>query len=331
MNRYFATNSLAGCRRTSVAVTAGDTTSGRFDSSVVSSCIRVGPNDYFEVGPFWNGVTSISGTLNIRFDSHQVNSSNASPLIQALNNGANAYRLMTSAGTAGTITVQMQYWNSVTAAWVNWGSSVALPSGINQTYRLQIVMQTSFDLTVSGTSVASSSTAPSNAASAITHVQFRDTNSSVTASNFGAFSQIMMADADIQNSTWNPLAINGEGTYTNGSGAYTDINESVLNESTAIALPAVGNKHTFTKAALTVPSGKQIGTLGCNVRGRVSGGIVADGKIMCRSSTTDSAPAAESFGSGYDPRGRSFDNDPNTGTRWTQSGLNAAEIGLLAA
>lgn len=320
--RYYGFNSLAGAKRSSTVVVDGDTTASRFDSSFVPSAIKVPSTaDFLEAGaPFIDGSSSITGTLWLRFDTFQTGYVVNGVMALWLNGLTNAYRIMTTSGT-----IQMQYWNTGTSAWVNWGSAFTIAANALQTFAVKLALNSAFEIYVGSTLMANSSTVPTNGTASVTACRHRSTNGNAW------FSQIMCADYDLRNSNGGSDMVNGEGTYTNGTGAYTDVNEAVLDESTAIALPAVGNKHTFTVPSRTIPGGKQIGTVVFNARGRVSGGVVADGKIMCRSGSTDSASGSKSFNGGYEPRGHAFDNDPNTGTRWTQSGRNAAEFGLQAA
>jgi hypothetical protein len=65
----------------------------------------------------------------------------------------------------------------------------------------------------------------------------------------GILQQLMCADYDIRDSHLFSKLPTANGTYTDGTGHATDVGEAVLDDSTAIGLPAVGNKHTFTKAA----------------------------------------------------------------------------------
>lgn len=324
--RYFGFNTLAGATRSAATVVDGDTTAGRFDSAYVSSCIKlVGATEYLEVGaPFADGSSSLSGTLWTRFDIYQTSAfGTGNTLALWLNAGANAYRMTVSAGT-----IQMQYWNSGTSAWVNWGSAFTPSASTLYTFAIKLSINSAFEIYLGGALIANSATVPTNGAAAVTTLQLRSAQSGAN----GYFSQIMGADYDIRDSHLNSKLPTANGTYTDGTGGASDVGESVLDDGTAIGLPAVGNKHTFTKGAIpTVPTGLTIAALGVNIRGRVGGGTVSDGKAKIRSNTTDAASSGKSFTSGYEPRGHFFTTDPDTGTTWTKTGFDAAEVGIEAA
>jgi hypothetical protein len=162
----------------------------------------------------------------------------------------------------------------------------------------------------------------------VTNFRFASANASTAA----FFSQIMGADYDIRDSHLNSKLPSGEGTYTDGTGTSADVGETALDDSTAIGLPAVGNKHTFTKGAIpALPTGLTIAGMVVNARARVAGGIVTDGKIKVRSSATDATTASKGFGASYGPRSHFQATDPNGGSNWSKSGFDAAEIGLEAA
>lgn len=323
--RFFGFNTLAGAKRSATTVVDGDTTASRFDSSYVSNCIKVAQGEYLQVmNPFADGSASLTGTIYVRFDSYQVNGAAAGPLVFLLNAGANAYRVI----GAGTTTAKVQYWNSGTAAWVDWGSSFTYNNAVNTVYMLKLAINSAFELYQAGSLVASSSTVPTNGAAAVTEFRFASTNST----NAAFFSQLMCADYDIRDSHLFSKLPTANGTYTDGTGAATDVGEAVLDDGTAIGLPAVGNKHTFTKAATpSLPSGLTIAALGVNIRGRVGGGTVTDGKAKIRSNVTDAASGSKAFTAGYEPRGHFFTTDPDTASAWTKTALDAAEIGMEAA
>lgn len=328
--RYFGVNTLAGAARTNINIVE-DTTAGRFNSTYVANSISVPSGagagiDYLELGPpFMGGGSSITGTLWYRFDFFGLAFASGSFAWWALNGSTNAYRLTMNGGS----TLQMQYWNTVSAAWVNWGSTFIVSTSNLYTIAIKLVLNTSFEVYINNISVLSSATVPTNGVATVDRFRHGSFNN---VGGFGIYySQLMAADYDIRDAHVLQKLANGEGTYTAGTGAYTAINEVVLDDSTAISLPASGNKHTFTKAAITVPSGYAITSMVVNVRGRVSGGVVTDGKIIIRSGSTDSAPGSESFSGAYEPRRREFALDPNTSSAWGQTPFNAAEFGLQAA
>jgi hypothetical protein len=321
--RYFGVNSLAGCFRTSTGVVES-TTAGRFDSTYVANSIVVPDTvNYAQIKqPFLDGSTSLTGTFYLRFDLYPLNTSSVSAL-DMLNAGANAYRLLLVSGN----TYQFQYWNSGSSAWVNWGSTFTMNTATLQTVVIALTPNVGYTLYLGGTNVANSAVVPTNGASAVDEFRLRST------SNSGGFwSQVMCADYDIRDAHLMPASFSGNSaTNTGGTGAYTDINETVLDESTSEVVSTVGNKMGQTHSAVTVPAGLGVSALILNARGRVSGGTVTDGKLGVRSGSTNSSSTGRSFNGGYEPRGYIWTADPNGGGAWTQSSFNSAETYIEAA
>lgn len=321
MARYFAVNSLAGCFRTSTAIVEA-TTASRYDSTYVASAIN-SPNhgDYFRIKqPFLDGGTSLSSTFYLRFDIY-TSSSTGDGFVTLVNGGANAYRIHISG--------QVQYWNSGTSAWVNWGSTFPITASSVLTIVLKLTPNVGFELFIAGASVASSAVVPTNGASAVDEFRFSSTSNGTSATYY---SQLMCADYDLRDAHLMPATFSGNSaTNTGGTGAYTDINETVLDESTAEIVATVSNKMGQTKAAITVPAGLGIAALVQNARGRVSGGTVTDGKLGVRSSSANYSSAALLYNGGYEPRGAIWESNPATSGAWTQTSFNNAETYLEAA
>lgn len=314
MARYYAGNSLAAFKRTHASIQES-TTVGRFDSAYVASAISIAGGFQVESYDF-----SATGTLWHHFELYSVAGTGAH--LTFFNAGANAYRILV---TGGSTTWQMQYWNTVTAAWVNVGSSFVVANNILYRFDLKIVMGTSMELFSAGVSIASGSVGANAQTTITSFAQPNPTGSAMF------LSQVMGADFDTRDSRFMAAAINGNGTYTDGTGTYTDINETVLDESTSITLTSVGDKKGFTKAAITVPAGYVVGAMCISARGRVSGGTISDGKIGVLSAATYSASTGRGYGSAYEPKGSIVENDPATATRFTESGFNAAEVVVEAA
>jgi hypothetical protein len=320
--RYFGLNSLAGCSRT-VTTIVESTTAGRFDSTYVSSAIAFPTtSDYAQIKqPFLDGSTSLTGTFYLRFDLWSASVSGV-PVNLMLNAGANAYRILLSSGS----TWKIQYWNSGSSGWVDWGGTFTMAANTLFTCMLKLTPNVGFEMYVGGTMVSSSAVVPTNGAAAVDEFRLSGTG------NTSYQSQIMCADYDIRDAHLMPSTFNGNSaSNTGGTGAYTDINETVLDESTAEIIASVGNKMGQTHAALTVPAGLGIGALILNARGRVSGGTVSDGKLGVRSGGSNFSSAGKGYNGGYEPRSAIWTSDPATSAAWTQTTYNNAETYLEAA
>jgi hypothetical protein len=308
-NKYFAGNSLAAFGRTSTSIVEV-TTAGRFDSSVVSSAINV-VSGFIVSAPF-----SATGTIYVRTDIYVAGGANGDQAILLMNGAANAYRVAQVAGIAW----RCQYWDG--SAWVDVGGSVSITPylGSRITMMLKVVMGTSMELFLGGVSVISGS-GMSGAASAVTQSRHQ-TN---------VFSQVMIADYDIRDSKFATSALNGvSASNTDGSGAVSAINETVLDDSTAAFVSTTGHKRGFTHAGITVPGGYIIAAAVISARGRATGSIT-DGKLGIRSGGTNYSGSSLGYNAGYEPRQRIIEDDPATATQFTQADFNAAEPFLEAA
>jgi hypothetical protein len=317
--RYFGGNSLAAFHRSNASVVEV-TTAGTFDSAYVASAIKI--LDTSTNGNFIRTPTfSATGTLWVVWDFTTATSNTSGDLILLSNAGTNAFRI-TNTGGLWTL----QFWGG--ASWTTVGTGYG-SYGPSTRYRLalKIVMGTSMELFVGGVSVASGSV--SGGQTTVTYAQFSGTGNGAAATCH--VSQVMIADYDIRDSHLMASAFNGNSaTNTGGTGAYTDINETVLDESTAEVVATVSNKMGQTHAAITVPSGLTIAAAVLAARGRVSGGTVTDGKLGIKSGGSSSS-TAKSYTSSYEPRVLIQTTDPATSAAFTQSGYNSAETYLEAA
>lgn len=318
MARYFAGNSLGAFFRSSLSVSE-ITSGGTFNSAYARNCIQGGAAiDFFSTkAPFLNGGSSISGTMYLRFDWLMQNNQCE---ILMLSGGVNAYRI-TSGGSG---TVQVQYWNTVSGAWVAWVTSFAFNPGTVSTAMFKLTMQTGWTMTLSGTTIASSAVVPTNAQASIDEIRF-----------FGSlakFSEIMCADYDIRDAHLMDVVLSGNSAAnTGGTGTFSDVAEIVLNEATAENVATVGNKMGQTHTAVTVPVALGIAAVILNGRGRVSGGVITDGKLGIRSGGSNFSSPGLAYNGGYEPRGYMVQSDPATGLAWTQTSFNAAETYIEAA
>lgn len=318
MNGYFGGNSLASFFRNTTA-NVEVTTAGRFDSAFVASAIKVlsnsPSNDYIETPAF-----SATGTVWMHFEAYLVGSMSGSgnAFLHILNGATNVFRLVGSSST----TLKGQYWTG--GAWTDNGTTWTIPTGTLLRLDLKVTLNSDWALYSAGTSVASGS-GWSGGQTTMTSVRFVDP---LAGGVF--FSQVLIGDFDNRDGKYEAAALNGNSaSNTGGTGAYTDINETVLDDSTSEVVATSGNKMGATHAAITVPSGYLIFAMVIGARGRVSGSIT-DGKLGIRSGGTNYSSSGRTYNAGYEPRVFINQVDPATSTQFTQSGFNAAETYLEA-
>jgi hypothetical protein len=324
MARYFFGNTLASFFRSSTDVVEDTSNPGvKFDSRYVSNAIYI-PSiyDFIQTMPFVDAspVTDIRIHFDIYTDAGQ-----ASNWIEFYDNS----NTLVAQIYCPNGTPRFQYWNG--SAMVTYLTATAvLPVLALTTVDMHVVCGASgsCDMWFNGTRVMTASGGMNAAFDNIAYIRFRSPGVDSTT----RYSQILAADYDLRDDKYVCLMANGNGTYTDGSGTYTDINETVLDESTAILLPAHGNKHTFIYAPpnITVPDGYGTVALCVAARARVSGGTITDGELILKSGASFSTSSGRSYNSGYEPRGYYAANDPATLNPWTQAGINAAEFGIEA-
>lgn len=318
MTQYFASNSLAGMFRTSTAIVEA-TTAGRFDTAYTPLAISIpgAGSDYASTQALPSAAT---GTQWIRFDWYVPTlTSTATPgIIQVMSGSTGVFRTLQT-GVGPNHTMQCQYWNG--SAWTNTGATFALTVSTLYTLAVKIIHNTSFEFYANG-SLMTSGSGWTGSPTSSDSVRFYSSGNS----NASFLSQLMWADYDIRDSHLLNAALNGNSaTNTGGTGTFTDINETVLNETTAEAIAISTNKMGQTKASITVPGGYNIKGMVIAGRGRVNG-TITNGKYGIRSGGVNYSSANQNFAAAYEPRVYISAVDPNTGTDFTQANFNSAEI-----
>ena len=322
--RYFAGNSLAAFFRSTASVFEV-TSAGRFNSTFVSSAIA-GTNDtaFIRSSPF-----VATGTLWARFDIYTPSGGSGaiSHGVSLYNGAIGVFRITATSASLGSNGMQCQYWNGT--AWTNTGGAFSFAMGVLLEVVVKIVHNSSFELYIGGTLVTSGSgwTGGQTQSTAIVLYGYNNAINNMT-----SYSQVMAADYDLRDSHFKTTALDGNSASNTGgaSGTFGDINETVLDEGTAVVVATATNKAGFSTGALTVPSGYLIEALVVNARGRI-GGSITDGKLGVRgSSGTNSSGSGLAFNGGYEPRCRILETDPDTSAKFTQAGYNAAEVYLEA-
>lgn len=320
MTKYFAGNSLAAFVRSSSSIVEV-TTSGRFDSAFVASGINI-PDGFLETH-----VLTTATTIWLRFDHYSAKAivGNGNWIEFVNSSGVVVARLRNPSGSAGA-TVAFQYWDG--AAFVTSGSAFDLPT--NNTLATVVVKivcgaSGSWEVFYNGASVGSGAISDADTNNIARH-RFISIQSNLVVS------QVMIADYDISDHHFKPLSLTGNSAANTGaaSGAFGDVNETALDDTTLIAISTSANKAGQTKAALTLPGGYTIAAMVVSARGRVTSPIT-DGKLGIRSGGTNYSSAGLGFAGGYAPRQRIDENDPATSAAWGLIAFNNAEPYLEAA
>jgi len=147
-------------------------------------------------------------------------------------------------------------------------------------------------------------------------------------------SEVMAAqDMSLVSAHLKTIRATGAGAHQEWSGAYTDVNEAVTNDSTFNKSTTPGERQTYAMGDVTVPTGYTIQCVFHRIRAKNDGtNAPLNVKSMARSGGTDYlsgnlAGVAAAFG----PTGTRYDTNPNSGGAWTQTTVNALELGFQSA
>lgn len=332
--KLHAAVSLAGLGRTSTACVES-TVAGSYDSAFVASSIAlpIGPNSSSAatgslVTPAFSAQTTywLHGEFYSTSGAHPAFGS-IGPWIELLNaSGTVVFRIRASG--SGNLTMTAEYWNG--SAFVASGSTFGNPTW---TTRIRVDLKVICGASGSWVLYLNGTAGPSGSIASASMDNVAQARLSNTSNAVGYWSQVAGADYDIRDTRLMGAALNGNSASNTGaaSGAYTDVNEAPLDESTSISITTSANKAGLTHAAITVPSGYVIGAAVVTARGRATGSIT-DGKLGIRTTSTgNTSSTGRTYNGGYEPRSYIVENNPDTATRFTQSEFNATEIYLEAA
>lgn len=126
------------------------------------------------------------------------------------------------------------------------------------------------------------------------------------------------------------LRATGAGTYSQWTGAYTDVNEVLTNDATYNSVTTNDQLQSYNMTDITVPSQYAIASVMHRFRIRNDGtasplnvqGIARSGGADYLTANLSPVVAA------YGYVGTRYDTDPATGVAWTQSGVNALQLGF---
>ena len=144
-------------------------------------------------------------------------------------------------------------------------------------------------------------------------------------------SEIIVADQDTRTLRLATLAPAGAGTTDAWTGAYTDVNEVVLNDATSVYTNATSQDEEFTLS--TLPAGAvSIVALKAGARcSATAGSTPTNIAVGIRSGGTTSAGTPVGQTTAWTENERLMGVNPVTGLAWTQSAVNALQINLRSS
>ena len=324
MARYFAANTVAGFAHRSHSSVVDSNTAGYFDPAYTDSAILVpagsSTGSSVETGKLHSSPLSLLyGKFDVRAGGGLADTNDVT---FALRNSSGALVLRLSGRYSNNYSLaRIQTWNG--SAWVDriapipvsWHTEVTPMS-----WHLDAQVGGKFWLRV-GDTVYSLDGDFSMCAN-IDQLRLEGSYSG------NRFSQVMVADYDVTYSKLMKANINANGTFTDGSGAATDINETGTDDVGTVRLTTASQKRTFTRSAVTIPTGFNISALTLESRMRRAGSSPT-GNLLVRSGTSENSAAASSS-TAFSGRTLIVETDPNTSVAWDQTTFNAAQVGFEA-
>ena len=145
-------------------------------------------------------------------------------------------------------------------------------------------------------------------------------------------SAVLVSDTDSRLIRYAQRALDGAGSETDWSGAYTDINESGVDESDVIQSGTTADKATYTFAALPTALNTGYTVVGVGVSARASKGATspANLQLAARHGTTNGFSASKSLTNMWKVHQDIFILNPDTASAWTFAEADAAQVGVQA-
>lgn len=143
------------------------------------------------------------------------------------------------------------------------------------------------------------------------------------------FSQVIASTSSTIGAKLKTLEPTADGANTAWVGTFADIDETLLNDTDFISSAVADQVETFTAGDVTVPSDYLIGGVCVGARGQRGASGPQNLQIAIRSNSTDyMSDSVAGLGAGYAPYFNVWHNDPDTSASWTESGVNAIEVGV---
>lgn len=216
------------------------TPSGAFDSGYARAPIRLDANS----ATTWDSAAFAQQTTYWHHMTAYVSGSGTGTALTLYNNSGTAvFRLQSTAGG----TMQVQYWNG--SAWTQIGSNWSYSASTKYTLDLKVICggSGSMEFYVDNTLVTSGSASMSS----VTDIaKFRLGNYAAT-NQQTYYSEVFSRTTATVGCRLESEPPTSAGTDTDGTGAYTDIDEYDRNDGDSKVLPSSGNKASFKSAART--------------------------------------------------------------------------------
>lgn len=305
------------------------TTATHFNSAYARCACRTGNQNitqYIETPVF-----ATATTCWVHWDSYcGAATSNAATLASFFNSsGTEVFRLFASSSAV----IQAQYWNG--SAWTNVGSTFNLSSyaGSLITYDLKFIggASGSFELWggpyLGAQTLILSGSATMTAAANFARGRFWCHNINNTLEQF--VSQVIIADEDTRGMKLHSKPPTGNsGTNIAFTGAFGDVDETVLSQTDYINSAVANDVETFTGAAITL-TGRTVKAVAVSMQAKQDGSAPTQVQAALRIGSTNYFSTNLSPTTTYAPLIAIWAQDPSTAAAWgtTNAGAATTEFG----
>lgn len=270
-------------------------------------------------------------TCYAHVDIHRVSGGATTGPYLFLNGGGFPWLSVRGTGVSETVALYGNTGTGASPTWTQIGTGAGvLTAGVTYTIDIKVTLGSphAVEFSIGGTLISSGTFTQASLTSLDTF-----SGTMPTSISQHCYSQILVTEGiSTINAKVRYTSATAAGTNSGWTGAYTDINEAVGSDATVLSATSAGLKSTFAMDDVTVPAGYVIKDVFIWSRGKNDGSAPANIKTVIRSGGTDYAGSnmagiGTSFGPLLDRRA----TDPATSTAWTQSGWNAAEVGVESA
>lgn len=315
------------------------TSGGQYDATYADACLNVPLTASVDTLLYDSAMSPITApndhTYYLHFDAYNDFFGGGGAVLTMFDSSGHPWvRILGDTASTGLL-VQYNSGTGGSPVWTTIGSATISANHVLQTWDLSVFIDPAgtahvANLYLNGVLVgASSGTFSAAGFSDFAKITWANVNNSRSTS----FSQMLVTqDTPTIGAHVKTIRASGAGHYTAWTGAYTDVNEPLDNDSTYNKSTTVGDEQSYTMGDVTVPSGYAIASVFYWLRANEAGGAPANVKALLRTGSTDFVSGdLAGIGLGFGAIGNRYDVDPNTSAVWTQSGFNAYEMGFESA
>jgi hypothetical protein len=239
------------------------------------------------------------------------------PLISFYSAGTEVFRV-TASGTLGSATtIKMYYWS---------GSGFVLIGGAGFTISKAVLNTLDFHLNSTTAEAYCNGTLRASGTATMTAVANIDRHSLLQPNGAYAWSEMIVADQPTITYRLKTLPITANGTNTDWTGSYTDVDEIIYNDGTFISEATANKVSTFAIGAPTITGTVQ--ALVVTSRTNAAPGGPQHVELAVKSGATTYFSASQALGLGYSANVAVWMTDPNGSAPWTPTTANAVEYGV---